>query len=141
MELLWTVFSLDSFSLAVTTSLPTPCPPTHPPTTSIFWHKFWCAPSRNYLKWPKIKQVTSFKPYYIKFNVSINTILLNKASVTRVILITTFKTGISTIIPRCELGQFSHGRSHIAEEVVIHATHFPKCYILLRCYLSYYHDN
>ena len=73
---------------------------------------------KNDLKWPKTKQVTNFKlcHIYIKFNISISTILLNKAGLTQarlVILITTFKTRNSTIIHRCELGRFSRGWSHM----------------------------
>ena len=73
------VFTVDCFSLAVVTSLPTPHPcllPAYPLNTLS---QNWCAPS---LKWPKIKQVTNPKLYYIKFNVSISTIVLNKASLT-----------------------------------------------------------
>ena len=36
---------------------------------------------KNDLKWPKIKQVTNSKLYYLKFNISI--ILLNKTGLTR----------------------------------------------------------
>ena len=37
-------------------------------TPSIRWHKIGAhAPSKNDLKWPKIKQVTNSNLYYIKF--------------------------------------------------------------------------
>ena len=38
---------------------------------------------KNDLKWPKIKQVTNSKLHYIKFNMSISTILLNEAGLTQ----------------------------------------------------------
>ena len=73
--------SQDSFSLAVATSLPTPClPPTH--TLSYAGPKL-VRTLKNNLKLPKIKQVTNSKLYYIKLNISISTILLNKAGLTR----------------------------------------------------------
>ena len=78
-ELLWTVFLT-----AIATSLPTPprpcLLPAHPLNTLA---QNWCAPPKNDLKWPKIKQVTNAKLWYIKFNTSISTILLNKANLTR----------------------------------------------------------
>ena len=37
---------------------------------------------KNDLKWPKIKQITNSNLHYSKFNISINTILLNKAGLT-----------------------------------------------------------
>ena len=68
MSSLWS-FS-GQFSLAVATSLPTP---------SIHWPKI----GAHLQKGPEIKQVTNSKLYYIKFNLSISTILLNKAGLTR----------------------------------------------------------
>ena len=76
------VSSLWSFSgqfFTVATSLPTLASATRPATPSAMLAQNWCAPSKNDLKWPKIKQVTNSKLYYIKFNISISTILLNKA--------------------------------------------------------------
>ena len=61
---------------------PNPSPPL-PPTPSAMLDQNWCTPSKNYLKWPKIKQVTNSKLYYIKFNISISAIPLNKAGLTR----------------------------------------------------------
>ena len=110
-ELLWTVFEQ---LLPPPSPPPRSClPPAHPLNTLA---QNWCAPPKNYLKWPKIKQVTNSNLHYIKLNISISTILLNKASLTRAKAGYTnynFKTGISTIIPRCELGRFSRGRSHL----------------------------
>ena len=79
-ELLWTVFHL---LLPPPTPPPCPAPTSFPPTPSATLAQNWCTPSKNDLKWPKIKQVTNSKLYYIKFNISISTILLNKASLTR----------------------------------------------------------
>ena len=76
-ELLWTAFHK---------LLPPPTPPLCPyclPTLLATLAQNWCAPSKNDLKWPKIKQVTNSKLYYIKFNRSISTVLLNKAGLTQ----------------------------------------------------------
>ena len=47
----------------------------------------WCAPSKINLKWPKIKQVTNSKLYYLrtynKFNRSISPVLQNKVGTAR----------------------------------------------------------
>ena len=105
MSSLWS-FS-GQFSLAVSTSHPISLPT--PPTLA----QNWCAPSKNDLKWPKIKQVTNSKLYYIKFNRSISTVLLNKAGLSRAKAGYTdynFKMGIIT---RCKLGRLSRARSHI----------------------------
>ena len=59
-----------------------PAPASHPLTPSIRWPKIGVHLQKNGLKWPKIKQVTNSNLYYIKFNVSISTILLNKAGLT-----------------------------------------------------------
>ena len=103
-------------------------PPAHPLNTLA---QNWCAPPKNDLKWPKIKQVTNSKLCYIKFNISIGTILLNKAGLTRAKAGYTnynFKTGISTIIPRCELGRFSRGRSHMCHGIsfMYHGNEFTR---------------
>ena len=104
-ELLWTVFHF---------LLPPPTPASPP---QLHWPKIGMHLQKNDLTWPKIKQVTNSKLYYIKFNISISTILLNKASQTRAKAGCTnyvqLKMRISTIIPRCKLGQFSCGWSHI----------------------------
>ena len=60
---------------------PPSLPPAHHPLNTLAQN--WRAPPKNDLKWPKIKQVTNYKLYYIKFNISISTILLNKASLTQ----------------------------------------------------------
>ena len=73
-ELLWTVFEQ---------LLPPPSPPPTPLTSSIRWLKIGAHLQKNDLKWPKIKQVRNSNLHYIKFNISISTILLNKASLTR----------------------------------------------------------
>ena len=91
-------------------------PPPSPPTPLATLAQNWCTPPKNELKWSKIKKVTNSKLYYIKYNRSISPVLLNKAGLKKqklVTLIKTFKTGISTIITRCELGQFSRGQSHV----------------------------
>ena len=60
-----------------------PAPASHPPTLSIRWPKIGAHLQKNNLKRPKIKQVRNSNLHYIKFNISISTILLNKASLTR----------------------------------------------------------
>ena len=77
-ELLWTVFE----QLLPPPPHP-PAPASHPPTPSIRWPKIGAYLQKNDMKWPKIKQVTNSNLHYIKFNISISTILLNKASLTR----------------------------------------------------------
>ena len=57
--------------------------PPRPLTPSVRWPKIGAHLQKNDLKWPKIKQVTNSNLYYIKFNISISTILLNKAGLTR----------------------------------------------------------
>ena len=83
---IWTallsVSSLWSFSGQFFTCcchLPPHLPFTHP--HSYAGPKF-VRTYKNDLKWPKIKQVTNSNLYYIKFNISISIILLNKASPT-----------------------------------------------------------
>ena len=71
--------SLDSFFTCCSQLSPHP----RPPTPSATLAQNWCAPSKNDLKWLKIKQVTNFKSNYIKFSISISTILLNIAGLTR----------------------------------------------------------
>ena len=46
-------------------------PPQPPQTPLAMLAQNWCAPSKNDLKWPKIKQVTNSKLYNIKINRSI----------------------------------------------------------------------
>ena len=81
------VSSLWSFSGQFFTSCshlplhPQPLPPARPPP-QYAGPKLVCS-FKNDLKWPKVKQVTNSKLYYIKFNISISTILLNKAGQTR----------------------------------------------------------
>ena len=110
-ELLWTVS--DKLLPPPTPPHPTPHPhrpPTHP--LSYACPKLVLT-SKNNLKWPKIKQVTNSKLYYIKFHRSISPVLQNKVSLTRTKLVTLIKMGTSTIITRCKLGRFSHGWSHL----------------------------
>ena len=51
--------SLDSFSQAVATSHPPLTLTSHPFTPLAALAQKWCAPSKNNLKWPKIKQLTN----------------------------------------------------------------------------------
>ena len=76
-ELLWTIFE----QLFPPPPYPPPLPLARPPP-QYAGPKLVCT-FKNDLKWPKIKKATNSKLYYIKFNISISTILRNKSSLTR----------------------------------------------------------
>ena len=64
-------------------------------------------------KWPEIKQVTNIELHYKKANRLLSPVLQKIIGQKLVTPIKIYKTGISTIITRCELGRFPRGRSHI----------------------------
>ena len=107
-ELLWTLF----YKLLPPPSPPTcPWPPICPPPATLLAQN-WCAPSKNDLKWPQIKQVTNSELHCNKANRLFSPILQKIIGLTRAKAVKIFKMGISTIITRCELGWFSRGWSH-----------------------------
>ena len=72
------------FSQAFATSHPTPVPSAScPPTPLATLAQNWCAPSKNGLKWPEIKQVTNIKLHYNKVNKLMNPVLQKIVSPTR----------------------------------------------------------
>ena len=74
-KLLWTVF--DKLMPPPT---PFPTLTSRPPIPLATLPQNWYTPQKNDLKWPKIKQVTTSKLCYNKFNRLISPVLQNKVA-------------------------------------------------------------